>query len=87
VGRIARCTDLALSTLCEHHEAWTNDQSTISFRPPQDYGQAQSYCTNILSTFVIGNSHIQIVIRNAKLSMIDAFHRDIKNDIKKLTCS
>ena len=68
----------SLSTIYGHHKAWTNDQSITSLCPPQDNRQAQSYCTNILSNFVIGNSHIQIVIRDAKLSIIDSFHRDKK---------
>jgi hypothetical protein len=71
------------SFLYGHREAWTNDQSTTSFCPPQGIRQAQSYCTNILSNFVIRNSHIQIVIRETKLSMIDALHKDKENDIKK----
>jgi hypothetical protein len=65
-----------------HHEAWTNDQSTTSFHP-QGNGQAQSHCTNILSNFVIRNLHIQIVIKEIKLSMINALYKDKENDIKK----
>jgi hypothetical protein len=52
----------------------TNQQQ--SFCPPQGNGQVQSYCTNILSNFVNGNLHVQIVIRDTKLSVIDAFHRE-----------
>jgi hypothetical protein len=43
--------------------------------------------TNILSNFVIRNSHIQIVIRETKLNMIDTLHKDKENDIKKKTYS
>jgi hypothetical protein len=35
------------SFLYGYHEAWTNDQSTSSFYPPQNNEQGQSYCTNI----------------------------------------
>jgi len=37
---------------------------------------------------VIGNSHKEVVSRNTKLSLIDAFHRDNENGIKKFnSCS
>jgi hypothetical protein len=71
------------SFLYGHHEAWTNDQSTTNFHLPQGNGQAQNHCTNILSNFVIRNSHIQIVIKETKLSMMDALYEDKENDIKK----
>jgi len=53
----------------------------------QDNWQLQSYCTKFPIDLVIRNSHIQIVIRNTKLSLIDASNRGEKNDIKKMNCS
>jgi hypothetical protein len=66
-------------------ELMTNQQQASALLKAMDKlkGNVQTFLLN----FVIGNSHRQIVIRDTKLSMIDAFHIDEENDFKKLTCN
>jgi len=58
----------------------------MSFDPPQGNGQPQSYYSEIRDKLSMQESHLQIVIWNLKLSIIDTSIGEEENNIQKLVC-